>query len=308
MRFLAAYIMRGRMQAMMVAVATAILSLLITPLSYLSAAVIALVILRQGWKEGLWVIAGASLAIGLFSMLISLDPRLALGFVALIWLPIASLAMVLRATVSLPMTLTVVAGMGAMAVLATHGVLGDPAQWWRDILHRVGEEMRDQAGAEGFKLLLPTLESFAPHVVGWFVASAVLSLVMSLFLARWWQAVLYNPGGFRREFHALRLGRSMSWLVLASGMIGLLGSEVIGTLATDILIVLLMVYVIHGTGLVHGLVAARKIHAGWLVVMYVVAFFIFPPLTVLIAAAGVADSWLDFRGRFAGPTDQTGVK
>src|SRR3972149_225596 len=116
MRFLAAYIMRGRTQAMMVAVMTAILSLLITPLSYLSAAVIALVILRQGWREGLWVIVGAGLAIGLFSMLISLDPRFALGFVALIWLPIASLALVLRTTVSLPMTLTMVAGMGALAV------------------------------------------------------------------------------------------------------------------------------------------------------------------------------------------------
>src|SRR3569623_887288 len=68
MRALAQYIMRGRMQAMLVAVAMAILSLILPPMNYLSSAVIGLVTLRRGWQEGLIIIAGAGAVMALFSL------------------------------------------------------------------------------------------------------------------------------------------------------------------------------------------------------------------------------------------------
>ena len=33
------------------------------------------------------------------------------------------------------------------------------------------------------------------------VAAEALTILSALFIARWWQAMLYNPGGFQQEFH-----------------------------------------------------------------------------------------------------------
>ena len=54
MGFLASYIMRGRLQAMIVASTLALLSLIIPPVSVVSSATVALVTLRRGAVEGLY--------------------------------------------------------------------------------------------------------------------------------------------------------------------------------------------------------------------------------------------------------------
>ena len=56
MRFLASMAMRGRSQAVMAATVLAILALPLPPLSILSAAVVALVTLRRGIREGLLIL------------------------------------------------------------------------------------------------------------------------------------------------------------------------------------------------------------------------------------------------------------
>ena len=62
MRFIAAYAMRGRYQALIAISAFAILSLFLPPISLLSSALFALVVLRKGWNEGFWVLAFGVLA------------------------------------------------------------------------------------------------------------------------------------------------------------------------------------------------------------------------------------------------------
>ena len=54
------------MQAMLVAAVAALLSLLLPPLNYISSAVVGLVTLRRGWREGLIIIAGAGVATAAF--------------------------------------------------------------------------------------------------------------------------------------------------------------------------------------------------------------------------------------------------
>ncbi|MEZ5581549.1 MAG: hypothetical protein R3F37_01040 [Candidatus Competibacteraceae bacterium] len=49
------------------------------------------------------------------------------------------------------------------------------------------------------------LDYLAPMVVGLIFANGLASLLCGLLLGRWWQALLFNPGGFSREFHELRL-------------------------------------------------------------------------------------------------------
>jgi hypothetical protein len=34
--------------------------------------------------------------------------------------------------------------------------------------------------------------------------------MMSLMLARWWQAGIHNPGGFQKEFHSYTIGAKIA--------------------------------------------------------------------------------------------------
>ena len=68
MQFLAAYIMKGRMQAMTVAAALALLSLVFPPASIVRSASVALVTLRRGATEGLYVLVCACIAAAVLSI------------------------------------------------------------------------------------------------------------------------------------------------------------------------------------------------------------------------------------------------
>lgn len=284
------------MQAMLVAAVAALLSLLIPPLNYISSAVIGLVTLRRGWREGLIVIAGAGVATATFAVLTPLDPLHADLVAAAIWVPVWGLALILRYTVSLSVTVGSAGIIGALIVAGTYLSLGDPAQAWRDVLGHIVKLAKQQNEPEVADSLGQLLLNAAPHMTGMLIAALVLGLTLSLFLARWWQASLYNPGGFSREFRGLRLGRNFALLSLAALVASMATSGWLAEVASNVLIVLVVVYLVHGMGLIHGIVAAKGLRAGWLIAVYVVTF-ILPQSTLLVAAAAFADSWTDIRAR-----------
>ena len=118
----------------------------------------------------------------------------------------------------------------------------------------------------------------------------MLAAVACLALARSWQAGLYNPGGFREEFHALRLTPRelilLVVLVIAGTLLGLPG---IGMLAW---IPLLMA----GIGLTHGVVGRKGMNGLWLVAFYLLLITTWPMILIVLVVA-LIDTFADFRGR-----------
>jgi len=306
MRALAQYIMRGRMQAMLVAVAMAILSLILPPMNYLSSAVIGLVTLRRGWQEGLIIIAGAGAVMALFSLATPLNPLYAGLFAAVVWLPVWLLALLLRATVSLPATITAAGVVGVIGVGITYQVLDDPAAAWQDAMGRMMEKAAVQEGGKTPDLLSEMLAQAAPHMTGMAVAALLLGLILSVLLARWWQALLYNPGGFGQEFHSLRLGREFALVTVAVMLANVLAGDRLQEIAANMIIVVVAVYLLPGLGLLHGVVAAKGAHTAWLAGIYVLGVFVLPQLALLLATLAFADSWVDFRGRLQKKNEQNG--
>ena len=296
MQALARYIMRGRMQAILVAAVAAMLSLLLPPFNYLSSAVVGLVTLRKGWSEGLIIIVGAGAATALFASLTPLDALHAVLLAAAIWLPVWMLALVLRRTVSLAATVGSAALAGGVIVVGAYLSLDNPAQAWRDVLERLIDLAQEQNELTAADTLGQMLMDAAPHMTGMLAAALVLGLLLSLFLARWWQAALYNPGGFRREFQALRLGRGFALVTIGAVAASIAASGWFGEVAANVLIVLVAAYLVHGLGLMHGIVAAKQIHTGWLITLYAVTL-ILPQSSLLLAAGAFADSWMDIRAR-----------
>ena len=294
MHGLAQFIMRNPLSAALVAASCAVLSLLLPPLLLLSGATVALVSLRKGAQQGALTIALASIGTGVLAYL-SIGAALPVIWLALLhWLPLLVLAVVLRATVSLAFTLQYAALLGSAAVLGFYLILGDPAAWWINIVDATLSELQ-QADFVRDPLLLEQLreiiEAWAPLLPGQIVSSLLLSLVLALLLGRWWQSLLYYPGGFQQEMHSLRLGHP-----LALGMVLLLGlSLALGwPILINLALVVGLICTVYGIALVHALVALAGLSKIWLVLFYLLLFIVLSQLVLVLA---LVDAWVDFRSR-----------
>ena len=119
-RVFAGYVMRSRLHAMLVTASCAVLSLLIFPfvfpLSQLSAACVALVAMRNGARDGLMIIAGATLVTGALALVSASQLSMAMDFILLyvgvIWVPVWLVAIVLRYTRAMDKALVAAGAMG----------------------------------------------------------------------------------------------------------------------------------------------------------------------------------------------------
>jgi len=305
MQTLASFVMRGRSQAVMLATVLAMLSLLIPPVSILSSSVVGLVALRKGPNEGLLLLVLASAACGVMSQIILGQLLPVFGFVLLMWLPIWLLAWLLRNGRSLTLAVQGALIIGLLVIAAQFLQDQDPVATWRELLgpfiqSLVESQLVEQAQQQS---LLETMAHWMPGMVatGFFMQS-----LLALFLARWWQAVLYNPGGFRVEFCQLRMHRAVAAVTLGILLLRLL--DIDGGFWDYFAMLLLAAWFLQGLALAHGVVHLLGAKTGWLVGLYLLLLFAMPHTVTALAAAGFADGWIDFRARLrAGkPPEETG--
>lgn len=313
MRALVNYIMRGPTQALLVTAAFALISIVpvLGMLSVLSGAAVALVTLRHGARQGMQVLAGASLITSLFVYLMMGTMALGLIFVLFLWLPLWGLALLLRRTVSWSITLDAAVALGVLVVVVVYIATGDPVQWWQQVLRVVFDAMAAQNAGLEIEQLRGQLPMIAEWMTGLMAGLFVLGLIASMMLARWWQSLLYNPGGFRQEFYELRQSRVATMVVLAMVLLSALKFGVVSKLASDLMVIAVVVYSVTGLALVHAWLAATGKHRGWLIALYVVIAFLPPHAMAALAGLGFADSWMDFRARLKnrtvkGPDDGRG--
>ena len=303
MRALAGFIMAGRLRAMLVAATGAMLALLAppvtSPLSYLGGATVALVTLRRGATEGAIVLVGAALGTGaLAALALGQAAPVVLGTL-LLWVPAWIVAQVLRRTVSLAWALKAAVAIGLAVVLGVYLVHGDPAPWWHQVLQPMVDSAVKRSGLKGDPAQI--LAEASRLMTGVAAAALVLGLLVCLLLARWWQAMLYNPGGFREEFHGLRVDRTSGWASVGVLLTAELARGTLAAVAAQLAVVLMVMYLLAGLALVHALVTRLRAHAGWLVGMYLALLILPAQAGVLLAAAGLLDGWLNFRARLPAP-------
>lgn len=296
MRSLAAFAMRGRLQAVSVVLGLAVLSVAIPLISILSAAALGLVALRLGIRESAWVLGGSLLGLSVLSTALAGSPLPLLVYGLLLWLPMWVAALVLRESGQLAVTLELMTGVALLVVGAVYGVVDDPAQWGYEVMHRVLQPMLEHA-PQGFDVtrIEEGIAFFSHYFSGLAAAGALLSLILGLLLARGQQAVLFNPGGFRKEFMGLRLHRPVVYMGLVFIAVAGLGADRLAEVAGNLLIPFSVLSVIAGFAVLHGMmVGANKF---WLIGMYVLLLII-PQAMLPIALLGLSDVWADWRRRF----------
>lgn len=294
MKSLAVFIMRGRAQAVIGVAGLALLSLMIPLVSLFSSAALGLVTLRTGARESLWVLLASVAVAAVSGVLLLGNGQAGLVYGLLLWVPVWPVALLLR--VSGQLTLALEAGL-VLALLAVTGVFlvtSDPSALWSESLQRILDSMREHA-PPGFDAaeVSDRLQFFAHYMTGVAAAGSLMSLVLGLLIARWWQAALYNPGGFRAEFVALRLHTATGYAGLTVIALALLAGGGVAEFAWNISAVLFVLFAVAGFSVVHALLGRRGF---WLGGVYV-ALLVIPQILLPVAFLGFSDPWLNWRQR-----------
>lgn len=299
MRTLAAFVMKGRTQAVLGIVVLTILSWVISLASLLSMAAVALPTLRRGVFEGIVLIGMALMPIGLAGWMLTGNPLQTAGYSLALWIPVWLVAGLLRESGQLSLALAGGAGLALLGVGVVFAVYDDPAAVWAAELQRffrpILEQAPSQAEAERFE---QSLAGFSRYLVGMIAAGSMLTVSMGLLIARWWQAMLFNPGGFRAEFQSLRIPVSVAYLGLGLVVATGLASGGISELAANLTIPLSILFLLAGFAVLHGVFSGKRNAGFWLAGLYVSLMFLLP-LVLVIMLIGFSDTWVDWRQRFA---------
>lgn len=280
MRGLAEFIMRGRWQALAVAVLGSVL-VFAAPIS---AAAIALVTMAQGTRDGSWV--------ALWSLL----PALLLGWVSgdygtgFLLLSVFVGAMVLAQTLSLSLALLAivpVSAIGGALLLTLNSAFLEAMLSMLDTWIAALQAESPESG-ESLNAFRPTVT----QVAGLMATGNALMASLSLLLGRYWQAVLFKPGAFGEEFRAFKLPSVLTALLVLAAMLGALnGSEAAAWSALAGIPVTLA-----GFALFHHIAKRQQLGGTFLTVGYVL-WIIVDGLKVGVLLAVLLDAFLDLGRR-----------
>ncbi|MEQ5801016.1 hypothetical protein [Halomonas sp. H10-9-1] len=275
---IARWMMRGTPHA----AGGAAVAALVPWLFWLGAAIAALVTLRRGLSPALPVIVAAAVPAGWWWVQGDVIP---LSSVLLVTL----MAVVLRARLRWSEALIVGALAGAvmiqLGIFLPPGGTGEMLDQLRQASPEV-ERLLSELGSQGLDT-----EQLAGLLIGGVTGLIVLvAAVACLALARSWQAGLYNPGGFREEFHALRLApRELVVLAVLGGIGAVLGLPGLGML-------LWVPLLVAGIALVHGFIGLKGMNGLWLVAFYLLLITTWPMILIVLLLA-VIDVFANVRGR-----------
>lgn len=296
MSFLAAYIMRGRLQAMLVASSLALLSLIMPPVSIVSSASVALVTLRRGAFEGLYVLVCSSAAASLLGLFLLGNYQFALLYSMVLWLPVWLISIVLREGRHLSLAVEFAVLIGVLGVVGFYLYEAEPAAMWKEVLSQM---VPPNAPVDEIQRTLDVLSHYMTGVVA---AGTVFGLLFGLFLGRWWQSVLYNPGGFKQEFLSLNTKPRLAMGSLAIVAVAWASSGTLSEVAWNMTILLFVLYTCIGTAVLHAVFASMKL-GRYLVPMFYLTLFLIPHVILPVALVGISDAWMNLRNKISNQTN-----
>lgn len=287
MRALAEFIMRGRAQACAVAFLGNLFPLI-------SPATVGLVSLRKGSQEGVVVLLWAALPL-IASYFFDQGSSLLTFISGLSLLMTLIAANVLRVTGSWQWTILTSMLTAMMVMFAIALLLSTDVDLLVDRLSTMFAELAQQQSAQ----VEPFIAS-RPLVLGLGALMLAVSTILCLFVSRWWQAMLYNPGGFGEEFRQLRLDVRAAGLSIIAFVVALYLPTEYRFWAELMVLPLLL----SGLSLMHYGVNVAALGKAWLVFMYVGLVVSGPVIGGLLVGLGLADSLLNLRLRLTASKDR----
>ncbi len=295
---MASFIMAGRMQAAIFVVLSTLISLVLSPLIVFSNAAIALITLRKGWQQGILYALLASVTLVVVSILLQQQASSGLIVGVATWLSMVLIASALAVTNSWEKTLQLTLLLGTAGVLLFHLTHPDASAFWKPELEQV--KILLLKTQQTYQLSSSKIDEFINNTAYWMtgILAAAFAIIstLSLIIARNWQALLYNPGGFGEEFRQIRIGKQASIALIVGIAIAVVTAN---HLIIELIMVGVAVFMFQGLSLAHSIVKQREMNVRWLVGLYVLMFLLLIQMIVLLATFGLVDNFADFRRQVA---------
>lgn len=273
MRALAEIAMRGRTYAIGLSMAGAVLPLL----TWVSASIISLVVLRKGAIDGAIVLLWTMLPLCVTVYFIG-DPSSTTVAVGA-----AILAYVLRITVSWELTLVTTLLLSVIASLVFQYTASDVLLVFVNLYMEIQKQLSVEMNYESAK------EQF----LGVFAMGQAYTMFAIVILARWWQSQLYNPGEFKTEFHQIRAKP-----VFVSGLLLLsVACIFFGDPLSRWIPLLTMPLAVSGLAMLHWLGDFRSVGGVWILIFYLLLIFFFQYIYPVLIVLALLDGYLNFRQR-----------
>jgi len=266
--------------------------MLMLPFAYLiSGSVVALITLRKGPATGLQTVIISLLVLNVFFVVANLPPQISTAFALIIWLPVWITATSLRLSEQQGAFICTVGIFIVSLIIAVYITIGDVSAWWQQLLIPMIEQAAPPELYEQYRNIFNAGASKINVAVA---IALMLNIIVTVFCARWWQSLLYNQGGFQKEFYALRLPP----IILPIGgiiiLLLLVLDEQWSSMLEDITVILMMMYLIQGISSVHRNVNKFKLSTGWLVAMYSL-LVLMPMMGRVLACLGIIDVYIEWR-------------
>ena len=267
--------MRGRSYAIGTSMTCAIVPLL----SWLSTAIVSLVVLRKGALEGALVLLWTLLPLGAILYFFGQpDPSPVTALIGT-----AIMAYVLRVTVSWELTFAIAIVLSAAGSLVFQYTAAD-------VLVLIVEVYIDYTKQLSVEM---TYEAAEKQIVGLYATGKAYAMLALLVLARWWQSQLYNPGGFQKEFHDIRITPILSTALVSLMFVCFVFKDQLGAW----LPLLTVPLAVSGIAIVHWIVSYREMSVYWLAFAYLFLLFFLQLAYPMLAALALMDSYLNIRQR-----------
>ena len=280
---LANFILRGRVQALAVAFIGSFFPLI-------SSATIALVSLCKGAKEGLLLFLWISLILVLIQQASTDNPLLAAVSIASLGIMVIA-AKVHRHLASWQWTLLATIAISVACAFSFGLFMGSEVTAFLTTVEAMFAAINSKQ--QDAQISLDLTESMLLGIVATLLA---IGSILSLMLARWWQAGIYNPGGFQKEFHSFKIEAKVAVILVAVLLAGQFMSKS-SQIWSDLAVLPLL---IAGIALVHFAVKLLDQGRQWLAFLYVGIILAGKPVTVILLVLGLTDSLIDLRSRLEG--------
>ena len=263
-------------------------------LSFLSGAVLIVLILKKGLRAAS---VDALLAVALFALIglvVKLPPALAVAMATIVWLPAVLLAVLLDVTRSLTLTLQLTVIVAVAIVTGFHAMVPDPVAFWQpliDLAVKTGVEagmlqpaaLTDELLVEASKHMITVLV-----VVGWVAYS--LACVIGYELYRRMPDEKKDFGRFQDISFGRVLAATFALASVAAVMTGIVWLQ-------SIALVMFVAFWLQGLAIVHWMQNEGHVPTLVLVAAYVLIFV--PGVNVVLvtslAVVGYVDAWFRLR-------------
>lgn len=289
MHALAEYVLRGRREAILMA----LLFTFIPLLGWMGVIIMALITLRKGAYEGFIVYAWIVLPILVLSIVFS-DVRIFLYDAVCGSLVVYLSAIILRRTESWLLVIQASVLFAAIVIIILHIFNPHIDQMWITRLTKIIQQINANSDTPlTTQDSISTVKWLADYATGIQAAILLLANLFNLAIARWMQAMMFHPGGLKEELYNIRIDNAT---ILTGVLVVVLAFLGIATFK-DLSPVILVPFLLSGFSLIHYFANNFRWNWFWLSCFYI-SVMIFPYILGGLIGVSIGDVWVNFRERF----------